>query len=212
MGGKKVDLTGKKFGRLTVVSKVNRECGKSLWLCKCECGNVVNVTANRLKSGNTRSCGCLKRDTTIKRNKTHNMSSSRLYVIWGGMIKRCKNKNAHNYKIYGGRGIEVCDLWLRFEPFMEWALSNGYENNLSIDRIDNNGNYCPENCRWVDKKTQNRNRRNNRIIVFNGVTATEAEWAEILGMPIQTLAYRLSRHPEEIALTMPYKKASKHEN
>ena len=200
-----IDITGKKFGMLTVLRRLKEKVkGHTVWECLCDCGNKTIVPAYRLTSGNTKSCGCLHKLTLLERNTTHNMSYERLYIIWAGMNKRCKNPNCASYVRYGARGICVCDEWTSFEPFRDWAFANGYAEDLSIDRIDNNGNYCPENCRWVDKKTQCRNKGNNKLITFNGVTKPLSSWAEDLGMSIQTLASRLYTHTVEDALTMPY--------
>lgn len=153
------DLTGKKFGKLTVLRMINNPNGKGFkWECKCECGNKTLVSAGSLVSGNTKSCGEHKLG-----NITHGMSNTRLYYIHKYMINRCTNKKYGGYKDYGGRGISVCDEWLNkekgFESFMVWALKNGYESDLTLDRVDVNGNYEPSNCRWADMHTQARNQR-----------------------------------------------------
>lgn len=212
---KPADLTGQKFGMLTVLERSQQKInGKNSWICLCDCGNKTTVPVDKLRNGNTKSCGCLRLKRLIERNTSHNMSSSRLYKIWAGIHKRCKNKNASNYKIYGARGITVCDEWSDFVPFMTWALENGYKEDLSIDRIDNNGDYSPDNCRWADRKTQCRNKGNNKLLTFNGITKPLVSWAEDLGLSLQTLASRLCTHTVEEALTMPYqpKFGRKYEN
>lgn len=155
----KKDLVGQKYGKLTVVKMVDNENGKGYkWECLCECGKKTLVPTGSLISGNTKSCGNHK-----KGKSTHGMSKTRLYYIHKHMINRCTNSNYSNYKDYGGRGISVCDEWLDkekgFEAFMVWSLKNGYDNSLTLDRIDVNGNYVPDNCRWTDTKTQARNQR-----------------------------------------------------
>lgn len=190
------DLTGQKFGRLTVegFSHLDKH-HKGHWLCRCECGAAVDVETHQLKCGKTKSCGCWKNDVNSKRLKTHGCEPKRLYRVWVSMKKRCTNPKEPEYKNYGGRGITVCDEWrCSFESFRFWALVNGYEEGLSIDRIDNNGNYCPDNCRWTDRKTQNSNKRNNHRITFNGKTQTVTEWAEELKTSHEVICRRAARN------------------
>ena len=155
------DLTGKRFGKLTVIKRVHNEKNKhARWLCKCDCGNEVVVQSQSLKKS-TKSCGCL----LVELHLTHGQAGTRLYNIWNVMKQRCGNPNNHNYKEYGARGISVCEDWKRsFETFQEWAMKTGYNPDLkrgecTLDRINNDGNYCPENCRWVTMKEQCQNRR-----------------------------------------------------
>ena len=170
------DLTGMRFGRLVVifrsedyVSPKGKTC--VCWLCRCDCGNDIIVNGRNLRKGNTKSCGCLKSETTIKRNLTHNLSKTRIYHIWQDLKKRCVNKNCKCFERYGGRGITICQEWLDdFMNFYNWAINNGYQKDLTIDRKDVNGNYCPENCRWVTQKQQANNKRNNRYITYNNKT------------------------------------------
>lgn len=174
------DLTGQRFGRLTVLEFVSNDKPKSYWKCKCDCGKVVTVYVQDLKNGKTSSCGCLQREKAGKVNKTHGLRKTRIYNIWSHIKDRCYNSNCKSYKNYGGRGITICDEWRNdFKAFYDWAIGNGYNNTLTIDRIDVNGNYEPTNCRWVDMKTQQRNRRNNAIVEYQGKKMCITEASEV---------------------------------
>ena len=151
----KHDLVGKRFGRLTVLEYA----GNERWKCVCDCGGTALVRTNNLTLGNARSCGCYQKDVASRVSRKHGDSSTPLYKVWCSMRQRCCNPNSKAYRDYGGRGISVCDEWAGFEPFKEWAMSAGYRQGLTIDRIDNDGNYCPENCRWVGMSVQNANKR-----------------------------------------------------
>lgn len=171
MMGAFIDLTGKTFGRLTVLREApkNRSAtGRSqrMWLCRCSCGNEKVVFGEKLRQGRTLSCGCLHEDIikTARDQTTHGESRSRLHTVWAGMLKRCRNPRHHQYANYGGRGISVCPEWYSYEAFQDWAMSSGYDPEAprgvcTLDRIDVNGNYEPSNCRWVDMKVQASNRR-----------------------------------------------------
>lgn len=157
-GGPGLNLTGMRFGKLTVLRKVKNHGRRTAWLCACDCGDKVEVVTDSLRSGNTKSCGCLH-------GETHGCSDDRLYNVWCTMKARCDNPNSEKYADYGGRGIKVCEEWHdSFTSFMKWAIENGYDydaprNACTIDRINVNGDYEPSNCRWADAKTQARNQR-----------------------------------------------------
>jgi len=186
------NLVGKKFGRLTVIERAENDKYKNAcWLCQCECGNKKIIKGVNLVRGFTKSCGCLHKEKF--RHVTHNLTNTRIFTIWMGIKKRCCNKKSSNYNLYGGRGITYCKEWEQFESFYNWAINNGYKDNLSIDRIDVNGNYEPNNCRWVDMKTQQNNTRRNHYITYKNETKTATEWAEFLGVGYWGFIHRINR-------------------
>ena len=197
------DLTGKKFGKLQVIKRSNRK--GAYWICKCDCGNISEVYSSNLISGRTVSCGCYLNEIRKTQRTTHGDSKSRLYNIWTLMKKRCSDKNCKAYQNYGGRGISVCPEWKNdFESFKNWAINNGYSSGLTIDRIDNNGNYEPSNCRWADVKTQNNNNRMNVKVTINGETKTLAQWCEYYNTSYVAVRARRLRGWDDIeAITTP---------
>lgn len=189
---KLIDLKGNKYGRLTVIEKYGKFT-PTKWKCKCDCGNECIVIGNNLKRGFTKSCGCMQKEHP--NNTRHNMANTRIYQTWSNVKGRCKNPTDRAYKWYGARGITICEEWdNNFMAFYEWAIENGYADDLTLDRIDANGNYEPSNCRWITIQKQQNNRRNNHIITYNGETHTTAEWARILGINYHTLQTRLHRN------------------
>lgn len=189
---KKLNLIGQKFGRLTVVEQVEYKNKKVYWLCKCKCGNFCKVPTGNLRSGNTTSCGCVHKNMMKEQFKTHGYTNSRLYVTWCGIKDRCYNAHCKIYKHYGGRGIKMCDEWLHnFQAFYNWSINNGYNDTLTIDRIDVNGNYEPNNCRWVTAKEQARNRRSCRYYTINEQRHCLKDWCEILDLNYKKVYSRL---------------------
>lgn len=194
---KKMDIKGKRFGKLTVLDYAYSKACRTYWKCKCDCGKERIALGKNLMNRNILSCGCLRGKST-----KHNLSGNTLYNVWEGIKKRCYNTNTNEYKNYGGRGIIVCKEWCNdFKKFYDWAMVNGYKeeklpsgkNKYQIDRIDVNGNYEPSNCRWVTSKEQQRNRRNNKIIEYNGEKKTFAEICEENNLNYSCVASRIRR-------------------
>lgn len=194
----KNDLTGKRFGRLVVLGVDDNGKRKTSFVCQCDCGNVKSIRSDALLSGATVSCGCAKKEQDRKNltaNHKHKMSGTRIYNIWVGIKDRCYNPHNARYHRYGGRGIAVCEEWLHdFSAFYSWALENGYKENLTIDRIDNNGNYCPTNCRWANVKEQCNNRSTNVKITIGNSTRTLTEWCEIFDLDVKSVLAKYHRN------------------
>lgn len=182
-----IDLTGQRFERLTVIRRAeeNDSRGGAVWVCKCTCGTEKKISGVHLRSGDTRSCGCFNRD----QKTSHGASRTRLYQIWINMRRRCTDEREKDYPRYGGRGITICKEWMEsFEHFRDWAISNGYNDDLTLERNDNNGPYGPNNCRWATYEEQANNRRNNVWIACRGENHTLAEWERILKLRRSTLS------------------------
>jgi len=196
---KPIDLTGKRFGRLTVVERAeNNRHKKPQWRVRCDCGNEKIVLGLSLANGDTQSCGCLNSELSSERNSTHGDSRvgkrTRLYRIWTDMKRRTDYPKNTNYKHYGGRGITVCDEWKKdFAAFRDWAKSHGYDDSLSIDRIDNNGSYEASNCRWVPWKKQCDNKRNTRLLTVGEETMSIVEWCIKTGLSYNLVYNRIRR-------------------
>lgn len=191
---RKQDKSGKRYGNLVVVKEAykDKRYGKTriVWECICDCGNTCNILGERLSSGNTKSCGCLKPKKCG--NYKHGKKYTRLYNIWQGMKGRCCNSNHTSYMYYGGKGIKIFGEWINdFQTFHDWAISAGYNDSLTIDRINSDGNYEPSNCRWVSMADQANNTSNNRLITANGKTQTLTKWSQETGINITTLSSRI---------------------
>lgn len=200
-GGKILDLTGQKYNRLTAIKMVERNSSNKVqWLCKCDCGNLVKVTTCHLRSGHTKSCGCYNLESSITANITHGGTGTRLYNIWCDIKKRCLNEKYWCYNRYGGRGIKMCKDWKNdFTSFRDWSITHGYADDLTIDRINNDGNYEPDNCRWVTRAIQNNNTSKNHIITVNGVSKNIAQWSKYMGITRYRIdsAYKRGENLEE---------------
>lgn len=206
------DLRGQRFGRWLVIEKAapfKRKDGKkeTQYLCKCDCGTIKVRKTKDILHGNSKSCGCYNSENMRNRRKTHGMTESRIYHIWDGMKERCKI-NTENHKHWAGKGIKICDEWLGekgFENFFKWSMDNGYSDNLTIDRIDGDGDYEPNNCRWVTYEVQNNNSSKNVKIECFGETKTIAQWAKEFGINYKTLYSRIKKGwtMERALLTTP---------
>jgi len=178
---------GDKFNNLTVIERLANQKQHPMFLCRCDCGKTRKVLGQNLKSGRVKDCGCISQEirklNISKNNKTHGLSKTKLYSCWTGMKSRCFREKDKEYKNYGGRGIVVCEDWIHnFENFYNWAINNGYKEDLSIDRIDVNGNYEPSNCRWISMAEQSYNKRNTRKIYYKGIGKTASEWSKIFNI------------------------------
>lgn len=210
------DLTGRKFNKLRVIRRDDERTGSGAirWVCQCRCGQIKSINGCSLRSGHAKSCGCLQREKAADQakvmgaaNRTHGMSSSPEYAVWHGMRQRCSDPNLPEYKHYGGRGIKVCPRWKKFENFLaDMGLRPGPK--YSLDRKETNGNYTPTNCRWATQKTQQRNRRSNLPVEYQGETRCLSEWAEKYGLTTLQLWSKIRMMGWSIheALTMPIAK------
>ena len=196
------DLAGMKFGRLLVIG-ISRKVpsGKRdryYWNCRCDCGNTKEVRTDCLTSKYVQSCGCLKKEQNrinLVKNHRHKLSNTNLWHVYYGMLHRCYNMDDLRYSNYGGRGISVCDEWKNsFDKFIQWSFCNGYKKGLQIDRVDNNGNYEPNNCRWVDTKQNCRNRSSNILVEYEGSMITIIELSEILNQPYKKVYYKYRKY------------------
>lgn len=190
------ELIGQRFGRLVVIERTESKYGKAHWICICDCGNTTGpVATGTLKSGHSKSCGCIQKEHAVKHGKSkaiHRMGDTKIYRVWQAMKQRCNYPKTKYYKNYGGRGIKVCEEWESdFTTFYEWAMANGYEDGLSIDRKDVNGNYEPSNCKWSTNLEQQNNTRYNVMLTYKGETKTASQWARLLNVK-RAKIYRLA--------------------
>lgn len=223
---KRIDRIGEVIGRLTIIDIApdrfdKRGKPRQYWVCRCECGAVKEIRNDGLNGKRTMSCGCLQRDraSQINRGRTDGFkygdSRERIHNIWYLIKFRCEDPASPSFHNYGGRGIRMCEEWsdgiTGYFKFKEWSLNNGYREGLSIDRINNNGDYSPENCRWVDTYTQGNNKRNNVLIEYGGRTQTLSQWARELGVPTKNLHNRIRVLGWDIerAFTQPYRKSNR---
>ena len=203
-----LNLTDQRFGKLIVEGRAGTDSsGHTTWLCKCECGNTTIARGSHLKRGYIQSCGCLATETLAKRSTKHGLERTRIYRIWNGMMIRCYNPKSNRYNRYGGRGITVCDEWKNdVKAFYDWAMANGYQDHLTIERKDNDGPYSPENCTWATMKEQLNHTSRNHMVTVSGVTKTVTQWVEDNGIAISTVYSRLQRGwTIERAVTEPSK-------
>lgn len=191
------DLKGQKFGHLTVIEQAGRNKHRSiLWRCICDCGNEKIYPSGKLISGRATNCGCKTTEIKSMKASKHGITAGvkpRTFTIWNGMKARCLNPKSISYKNYGGRGITICDEWMKFENFHKWAISSGYKDGYEIDRIDNDGNYCPENCHWVTVSENRKKTRNTHYITVDGTTKCVSEWCKLLHVS-KSAAYKILKN------------------
>lgn len=194
-GVRNFDTLNKRFGLLTVID-IKKIDNRTQAVCRCDCGNIRNCDISYLKKSKSDTCGCkraIQSSIGGKCKNSHKKSYTRLYQIWENMKQRCLNKNFKRYDYYGGRGIGICEDWLNFVNFNEWAINNGYEENLTLDRIDNMGDYSPNNCRWITSFEQQSNTRKTVRLTYNGETHHVSEWARKIGVGRSIILYRIKR-------------------
>ena len=208
------DITGQKFGNLTAIRYDHRDESNidkpHYWLFRCDCGKEMVVKKSAVTSGNTSRCPSCSAKLMAKYNTTHGCTKTRLYKEWKGMIERCECKSHTSWGRYGAKGITICDEWHKFEPFRDWAIANGYNDNLTIDRINSNGNYEPSNCRWASVREQANNKKSTIWITYDGETMQLSYWADNLGISYHTLYDRLHRYGWSIekAFTTPVRRSA----
>lgn len=201
---RKIDISGERFGRLLVLKEEKSSCGHRRWLCQCDCGNKKIISQTDLRTGKSTSCGCYHNERLSEISRKHGETHTRLYRIWRGMINRCENKKDKAFEWYGARGIEVCDEWRKdFTQFRDWANKNGYKENLTIDRIDTNKNYEPNNCRWITA-SENSARvvhiKSARFLEVDGKSKNESQWAREIGVSQPIIHSWIKKYGEDGAI------------
>ena len=202
---------GDRYGRLVIHRELEKNlpisgrCRERMFECICDCGKVTIVQLNNLRKGSVKSCGCYRSEVLKTGSITHGQFGTRLYACWRDMLCRCRNPHYKAFHDYGGRGIKVCAGWLQFQAFHDWAMTNGYRDDLTIDRKDVDGNYEPGNCRWITRKDQGLNKRNTSYVTFNGQERPLKEWCRIMGLEYSVVYYRIHRYGWSVdkALTTP---------
>lgn len=198
MGNKK-NLSGLKFGRLTVIRENGRTAQNNvIWLCKCDCGKEVSVASSDLITKHTSSCGCLKKESSINRFTTHGQTKTPLYRVWASMIQRCYYPKSKSFKSYGEKGVTVCDEWRDFDGFYNWAINNGYKETLSIDRVDCKGNYSPDNCQWIPLSLNREKHRDSIMLNHQGEERPLKTWCDKLNLPTQTVRRFFRKNGKEL--------------
>ena len=211
---KTIDITGQRFGELTAIRFDHRDNSDRnkphYWVFRCDCGNEIVARKSAVASGNTLRCKDCSSKRRSQLNKTHGMTKTRLYRIWAGIVGRCNSTATTSWNRYGAKGISVCEEWLTFENFRDWAFANGYNDSLTIDRINPIGNYEPSNCRWANTREQANNKQKTLWIEYHGQRMPLSYWADSLGINYHTLYDRLYLHgwSVEKAFTMPVRRAS----
>lgn len=200
----RLDLTGNRYGRLVAIEEAARKGKKRRWRCICDCGNETVVFQNDLRLNKTTSCGCYHKEVISDLMHKHGgkKQKERLYTIWNNMKNRCRNPNDHSYEWYGGKGICVCNEWKKYEFFRDWALENGYEENLTIDRIDSEKDYSPKNCRWItasENSKRVKHPKTERRICVNGESKTESAWAKLIGVSQAAISGWVCKYGEDFA-------------
>ena len=194
------DLTGMRFGRLVAICPSGTTRWKNIkWRCLCDCGNETTVASGKLIRGTTQSCGCYSHELHVKQLEKHGFTTGgkpRTFIIWCGMKSRCYYPKSINYPAYGGRGIRICEEWLTFENFHRWAISNGYQDDLTIDRIDNDSDYCPENCHWIPSKENRKKQRRARYFSIKGEIKNITDWCKLVRLSKST-AYKYLHQSED---------------